>query len=381
MKLKTSDLKNALEYAGVVVPDRPVQPILSCVRISGIGNTVAAIFASNADLFLAQSIDAEDAGGFDMAIPYKTLYELSGKFGDEIELTVDKKKNAVIIRNAEGRVTETTIKCLDPKDFPDAPSDTPETQVKMPNDLFAKSIERAALSAETKGARPVLNTVAFLFRENCMFVVSSDSYRSSVVRPLTATGVPDVCYLVPVETANKIKNLAKKQDGQVDLSFSDKKIIVRWEGIELFAPLYADLKFPDIFSVLPTEDKLDKSIVMGLDDLRRAVDIAEVFAQKSYHVVSFALTNNGNLHVSGESAELGDSDDTIPAETKGKFDPFRLDARYVMDGLKLMRGDKLAIRANGSSPILRLDAPGDDSFQYYIARMVDTAKPAPESAQ
>jgi DNA polymerase III subunit beta len=157
----------------------------------------------------------------------------------------------------------------------------------------------------------------------------------------------------------------------VDLAVGESKFFVRTEGFELVSKL-VEGQFPNYEQVIPKSSPL--RLVVEREPLLAAIRRVAVVADDRTRPVKLTAST-GQLRLSAQSQELGEAEETLPADYQGDELTIGFNARYVLDALGPMDHPWTVIGVkDGLSPGVLLgasdkDAAPDDAYRCVIMPM------------
>ena len=105
--------------------------------------------------------------------------------------------------------------------------------------------------------------------------------------------------------------------------------------------------FPDYRSVIPTEESIKTRVVLDAATFASAVERASLIARTDqYNIVKLAFAQ-GLMRISSNSPEIGEAEETIPAEVTGDDAKIAFNASYLMDAVKSLDSDTLILSLQG----------------------------------
>lgn len=338
-------LRSKLETVQNGVPTKSVMPILRTVLLTcERGTETVTLKTTDLEIGITARFLARVEQSGSVALPFHKLMDCVSNLGDgDIVVSLDAKNNAVIL-TANGHTL--TIKGLETKDFPniDKPVETTRT-FSIPTAQLVNALTRTMFSAAPDEARAVLNSVLFHVENQKLTLVTFDVFRMSVVNSMDAA-TEDVNFLVKLSNAQKVVKIARGMDkeGLVTISISDAKAFFVWDTIEISAQL-VEGNFIDYRAALKNLNTHATDISVPRTSLKRALDIANVFAREHNDIVDFnADADKKRLEIVARSAESGESNGAIEAEIIGESLDFGLNGKYLEQFVSACTADELAMR-------------------------------------
>jgi hypothetical protein len=219
MKLKTERkaLSSALGIVSrVLAPQSSYQDISKHILASANGNGRLVLTATNLELTISASVEAEIENPGTVAIPGKRMTEWVKLMGKEtVSFSLD-EANSLSFRCG----SKATLKCLGPDIFPEIElKDTDGAE--MDAGLLKKAIRHVAFAASKGEMRPVLTGVLINLEGNKLSLSATDGYRLSVQNTELSQPVIDRMHvIVPAQALRELERILP-DEGQLKLYLSE----------------------------------------------------------------------------------------------------------------------------------------------------------------
>ena len=107
--------------------------------------------------------------------------------------------------------------------------------------------------------------------------------------------------------------------------------------------------FPDYRRVIPTEENIRTRVTLDAAVFASAVERASLIARTDqYNIVKLAF-EPGLMRISSNSPEIGEAEETIPAEVTGEDVTIAFNASYLMDAVKSLDSDAFVLSLQGAN--------------------------------
>lgn len=319
-------------------------PILSHVRISRDTMT-----ATDLDIEIKAKIPASTAKGA-VCLDHRVLSAIVGNLPRDtaISITTPEVGKGATLAFEGGLYTLSTLPA---SDFPDADAGKTVTTIKAPDDFLDK-LRFVSHFISTEETRYYLNGVCIAGGN----LVATDGHRLGYV----AAGFDvEAKPIIPRAAVAAILSIGKP----AQISFSDKAVTVDFPGIMLRSKLI-DGAYPDYRRVIPAI--ADGSPVMVVDAKRLVAAIKRVSATGYGHdkrYIDFAMSSDGRLAITCQTAFNGTARETIPAEISGVGAApfiFSTNGAYMRDMVTAHRGSaRLALRFIDEGAPIRVTSERD----------------------
>ncbi|MGZ8347051.1 MAG: DNA polymerase III subunit beta [Allosphingosinicella sp.] len=348
--IERATLLKGLGHVHSVVERRNTIPILSNVLIEAQEEGGLRLMATDLDLQINETIEANVTEPGATTIPAHTFFEIIRKMpeGSQIELIAAEGRMQV---NA-GRA-RFTLSTLPRDDFPIIAEGELPTRFELPAATLRQIVDKTRFAISTEETRYYLNGIYVHVSDDAQPVLkaaATDGHRLArvtVPRPEGAQGMPGV--IIPRKCVGELRKLLDEVDGTVQVSLSDSKIRFGLGNAVLTSKLI-DGTFPDYSRVIPTaNDKLLKLDPRGFEE---GVDRVSTIASERTRAVKMALDRD-KVTLSVTSPENGTAAEEVPAAYAAEGFEIGFNARYLLDILGQIEGDTVEVHlADAAAPTL-----------------------------
>lgn len=365
LSIERNTLLKALSHVQSVVERRNTIPILSNVELDADEGRLR-LTATDLDLAIVEEVPAnvDEAGG--TTVPAHTMHDIVRKLPAGAEIALSLAGERLILTAGRARFQ---LACLPREDFPTMATGDLPYRFDLAASALKHLIDRTRFAISMEETRYYLNGIYFHVSEDesaLLKAVATDGHRlarAQVPMPEGAAAMPGV--IVPRKTVLELRKLVEEYDGTIAVALSDTKIRFAFDSAVLTSKLI-DGTFPDYERVIPTGN--DKRLVVDCHTFAESVDrVATISSEKSRSVKLSLETDKLTLSVT--SPEHGTATEELPAEYEGEPMEIGFNARYLLDILEQIEGEKVEARLqNATSPTIMRD-PEDDSALYVLMPM------------
>jgi DNA polymerase-3 subunit beta len=352
---RREDLVAALTIVARAVSSRGSVQVLGGVVMQGHDGALQ-LAATDMELSLRTTIPAELDGDGIIVAPGKLLSDL---------VRLLPADTVVLLHRAADGTAELTsgsynsrLNIFAAEDFPRLPSvDIALHEVDAAS--LVATIDRVSRSASRDESRPVLTGILVRFEGESLVMAATDSYRLSVKETKLEKPGPELEAIIPARALTELTRLAAGAE-TVKLGVSDNHVVFGVGNVWL-TTRRIDGQFPNYKQLIPEtyEVELELPRTEFLDVVRRAA----VMAQRNTPLrLRFA---EGELTVSAQSQDVGETRETIPAPYQGEALEIGFNADFLREGLESVQADTVLLRLiNPLRPGL-ISSTGD-TFSYLI---------------
>ncbi len=363
-----ADLITELSLSQGVVEKKTTIPILSNVLLEAAGDRVT-LTATDLELGIRCSCPARVKKEGSGTVPARKLL-------DYTRLLPEGDINMKFLENHWANITsgrsKTRIAGMSRESFPELPQ-MPEPAAEIPVKALASMIARTAFAISMEESRFTLNGALLLIRPEGMTMVATDGHRLAFVQSGggdATTAEKPFRALIPKKAMAELVKLADQAPDDAKATFAgDDNHLFFQIGHRLLLTRKLTGNFPDYERVLPKEYSL--TATLQKEDIRSAIDRVSQFADERSRAIRVQFTN-GEVKVFASSMEMGESEESVPAEYQGPDLEIGFNAQYLLDFLRAIPQDHVAfeLKDQKSAGEMRPSAESvPDQYRYVVMPM------------
>lgn len=344
------------------VASRTTIPILIGIKIDATDEGVV-LTGSNSDISIQSFIPKEENDIELVNIVEKGSIVLQARFFSEVvrklpesivEITVeDQFKTLIRSGNAEF-----IIHGLDAEEYPRLPQIEEENRLSLPTDLLITLVKQTVFAVSQSETRPILTGVHWVFENNELIAVATDSHRLALKKATLQTGFLKTndgngeqqaySIVIPGKSLSElIKVLEDNTQEPIDIIVTDNQILFKAKHL-LFYSRLLEGKYPDTSKLIPTDSKT--KVKINAKDFLQAVDRASLLAREGKNnVVKFATLDQEILEISSYTPEVGKVVEKVKGlSVDGEEIKISFSAKYMIDALRAIDGSEVTIYFTGA---------------------------------
>ncbi|MEO8722864.1 MAG: DNA polymerase III subunit beta [Sphingobium sp.] len=348
--IERATLLKSLSHVQSVVERRNTIPILSNVLIEATTDGTIKLMATDLDLQIVDSMQAQVETAGSTTISAHTLFDIARKLPEGSQVSLQASDGKMLIAAGRARFNLST---LPRDDFPIIAEGDLPTSFELPAETLKSIIDKTRFAISTEETRYYLNGIFFHVSEDPQPVLkaaATDGHRlarMTVARPDGAEGMPDI--IIPRKCIAELRKLLDEVDGSVDISLSASKIRFGIGNAILTSKLI-DGTFPDYSRVIPTAN--DKLLRIDPRSFEEGVDRVATIATEKTRAVKMALDKD-KITLSVTSPENGTAAEEVPGDYSADSFEIGFNARYLLDILGQVGGDVVELHlADAAAPTL-----------------------------
>ncbi|QNM82161.1 DNA polymerase III subunit beta [Sphingomonas sabuli] len=357
--IERATLLKSLGHVQSVVERRNTIPILSNVLIEAGEDNSLRLMATDLDLQVDESVQANVGQPGATTVPAHTLFDIVRKLpeGSQVELNVADGK--MLLSAGRSRFHLST---LPRDDFPVISEGELPTRFELPAATLRQIIDKTRFAISSEETRYYLMGIFLHVADDQLKAAATDGHRLARVvlaKPDGADGMPDI--IIPRKCVAELRKLLEEVEGTVEISMSPTKIRFGLGSAVLTSKLI-DGTFPDYNRVIPTGN--DKLLKLDPKTFASGVDRVSTIASEKTRAVKMSVDRD-KVTLSVTSPESGTATEELPADYGSDGLEIGFNARYLLDILGEIEGDTVEVHlADAAAPTLLRES--DKSNALYV---------------
>jgi len=396
MKLVCSqnDLNTNLSLVSRAVPSKPTHPVLGNVLVSADTETQqVTLTAFDLSLGIQTSFAAQVEASGKFTIPAKLLNDIVSRLPDgEITLEDEQEDAAsetesdslrdsfasriiVTLTSASGRYQ---VRGMSAGEFPELPQVEAGGAVHLPAEALVEGLRGTLFATSSDETKQVLTGVHLTMQQDTLEFAATDGHRLAVVQTTnqSPTDADSVSPTTPEElTSEKPEKPADNASGlevtlparalrelermlgmrqstdTVTLHFEQGQIVFQG-GDHRLTSRTLEGQYPAYRQLIPRQ--FQRQMTIDRRQLLSAVERIAVLADQKNNIVKFSIDNvNQQLSISVEAKDVGNGQESMPAQISGESLDIAFNVKYLIDGLKALSTSDIQMQMNaGNSPVI-----------------------------
>jgi DNA polymerase-3 subunit beta len=360
--IERATLLKSLSHVQSVVERRNTIPILSNVLIEARDDGSIRLMATDLDLQVDESIQANVSTAGATTVSAHTLFDIVRKLPEGSQVEINAAEGKMQLSAGRARFNLST---LPRDDFPVIAEGDLPTKFELPAATLRQIIDKTRFAISTEETRYYLMGIFLHLADDQLKAAATDGHRLArvtVPKPDGADGMPDV--IVPRKCVAELRKLLEELEGTVEVSMSPTKIRFGLGSAVLTSKLI-DGTFPDYNRVIPTGN--DKLLKLDPKSFAQGVDRVSTIASEKTRAVKMNVDRD-KVTLSVTSPESGTATEEIAADYGSEGIEIGFNARYLLDILGEIDGDTVEghladaaaptlLRENDKSPALYVLMP------------------------
>lgn len=236
---------------------------------------------------------------------------------------------------------ETTIKGVNPEDFPIIPQVSDEEKIEVQIKSFCKSLSSVVDIASLSSTKPEISGVYFIFQKNLITMAATDSFRLGEKKiyldsPLNNIS-KDYSLILPQKAAKEIINIFGEKEGVLTIYFSPNQILFETSLSEVSHPqiqLTSRLiegDYPNYQEIIPK--RYDTRIIFSLEEFINQIKLASLFSGKINEIKLKIDSSKNQINFFSQNPDVGEYQSFLIGKVEGKPCEISFNYRFLLDGL------------------------------------------------
>ncbi len=358
-----AELSAALALVGRAVSTRPSHPVLANVLLTAdAGTGRLSLTGFDLSLGIQTSIPAAVENSGAITLPARLFSEIVSRLPavSPITLSVLEEAEQAEITSLSGSYRVGTMPAAD---YPELPL----AQAGEPVELDAADLIRglrATLFASSGDEAKQLLTGVHLVLGAATECAATDGHRLAVLEMNSNGDAASTAITVPARSLRELERLLSSHASNEPLSmYVDRGQIVFVWGDQVITSRSLDGTYPSYRQLIPAS--FNRAITLNRKGLVAALERVAVVADQHNNVVKLSADpKRGELRITADAQDVGSGSEALAAEIKGEAIDVAFNVRYLVDGLKAMTTEEVALQAN--APTTPVVLTGDEGFTYLV---------------
>ena len=393
-----SELSSSLQLVSRAVASRPTHPVLANVLLTADAGTGSiSLTGFDLNLGIQTSIPATVTTSGEITLPARLFGEIVSRLSSDSPITLSCAPDSeqVELTSQSGSFQ---MRGMPAEDFPDLPLEQSGNPIRLQADALVKGLRATLFASSGDEAKQLLTGVHLQLHGNTLECAATDGHRLAVLQLENAaaskgadqastdrqgmdgqgldsqavdqeTAAQDeepFAVTVPARSLRELERLLSARHSDEPLSlFSDRgQVVVHWAD-QLLTSRTLDGIYPNYRQLIPAS--FTRRIVVERRPLLAALERVAVLADQQNNVVKISVEAElGKLLIQADGGDVGSGSEAVAAEISGDDLQIAFNVRYLLDGLKAMTGDQLAMSCNAPTTPVVLTPIDESRFTYLV---------------
>ena len=270
---------------------------------------------------------------------------------------------------------QTSLKGLNPEDFPIIPQITGGEHVLVDSRSFCQGLNQIADIAIPSAAKPEISGIFFVFQKDFIKMAATDSFRlgektfyPNLKTPNTLS--KEYTLILPQKAAKEIINVFGEKEGDLRVCFSPNQVLFEFpmaetphSQIQLTSRLIEG-EYPNYQEIIPK--KYETQVIFQRNEFLNQIKSAALFGGKINEVKLKIDPRKEKVELFSQSPDLGEYHSHLAGKVKGKELEISFNHRFLADGLSSIKSSEVIFEVTGSEGPGVLKPAGDPNYLYVV---------------
>lgn len=345
-----------LQVVARAVPTKSPIPALEGILLQSDGNTMT-ITASNMEMGIRTSFPVAHAEPGSVVVPAK-IVEIARRLPSEsVHLTVNPENHLSEIKSGNSEFTLYGLPGEDYPTFPGKDREAPLCSLALDTADLRRVLRQTLFAVSHDEGKAAFTGIHFSLKGNTLYLSSSDTFRLAHTSCQVTNKAGQECqFLVPGKVLQEIARVFADKEGIVQLDLVKNQLLLACGNTEIYSRLL-DESYPEVERVIPREFVSRATVETAL--FQNIVERALLLAEGSNHIIR--LSFGDNCVVFRAASKFGKIQEQMPLVMEGEDMELALNARFLLDMLRICEGDKCHLFFTGQNrPCIMKDDQHED---------------------
>ncbi|MFC5601654.1 DNA polymerase III subunit beta [Sporosarcina koreensis] len=333
------------------ISQKVANPILTGVKMD-VNEKGLTMTGSDSDITICTFIPVEQDGEQIIRVIESGSIILQAKVFSEIVRKLPTNDVTIEVENMQTHIqsgkSEFHLIGSNSDEYPVLPNVKDEYRFSLPSDLMKSIIKETVFAVSQQETRPILTGVHWETDEEKLVCVATDSHRLAR-REIVPEMMPESPFsvVIPGKSLQELNKILEDNSDVVEIVIADQQVLFKSRNV-LFYSRLLEGNYPDTSRLIPSEYKT--TVQVNGRKLLQAIDRASLLAREDRNnIVRFSAEGGNVIEVSSNSPEIGKVEELIEAiDVNGEDLKISFSAKYMMDALKAIEGQDIAIHFTGA---------------------------------
>ena len=333
------------------ISQKGANPILTGVKMD-VNEKGLTMTGSDSDITICTFIPVEQDGEQIIRVIEPGSIILQAKVFSEIVRKLPTNDVIIEVENMQTHIqsgkSEFHLIGSNSDEYPVLPNVKDEYRFSLPSDLMKSIIKETVFAVSQQETRPILTGVHWETDEEKLVCVATDSHRLAR-REIVPEMMPESPFsvVIPGKSLQELNKILPDNTDLVEIVIADQQVLFKSRNV-LFYSRLLEGNYPDTSRLIPSEYKT--TVQVNGRKLLQAIDRASLLAREDRNnIVRFSAEGGNTIEVSSNSPEIGKVEELIEAiDVNGEDLKISFSAKYMMDALKAIEGQDIAIHFTGA---------------------------------
>ncbi|MGX7060102.1 DNA polymerase III subunit beta [Vagococcus humatus] len=257
---------------------------------------------------------------------------------------------------------EFLVKGIDADNYPHLPVVEATNQLKIPINVLKSIISETSFAVSLHESRPILTGVHFVFSNNELLAVATDSHRLSQRIIGVMNSEEDFDIIIPGKSLLELSRSFKENEEMVEISIMENQVLFKTPSMSFYSRLLEG-KYPDTNRLIPTS--FNTRIEFNVPTFLAAIERASLLSHEGRNNIVKLRIDENEVMIHSNSPEIGNVQEELDYKSvSGNPLEIAFNPDYMKDALKAFGNIEIAL--NFIEPLRPFTIVPIDSDEQFI---------------
>ena len=359
------NLKNGLNIVEKATGKNLTLPILNNVLIETKENFVNFTCTDLEIAIISKNLAKIDKEGKIVA-PTKLLSSFISLLPNKkIKFSLENKNLFVECENFKSQ-----IQTYNPEDFPIIPEVKTDEFIEIENKTFCQGVSQVVEVTSSSQIKPELSGVYFLFSNNLLKMVGTDSFRLAEKKIKLENKISkEFSFILPSKTTRELISILGDKNGKIKIFPSPNLVSFDFSPKEIsfstkITSKLIEGEYPNYQEIIPKKCKT--KIILKREDFLNHIKTASLFSGRINEIKLLVQPKENKVSIFAKAPEVGESKSSLFGKIEGEKLETSFNYKFLVDGLLNIKSSEVIFElSNGEEPSV-LKPVGDLNYIYIL---------------
>lgn len=355
------ELGEAINSVIKAVAVKTQTPILSGVYLKAQGSALE-FEANNLELGIRTKIPVNTEVPGEIVVSGKYLQEISRKLTGDI-VGIDYDDEAKVVSIVSDSISFKLL-AMPVEDWVHIKEPEVEVSFEIPASTLKNLIRKTVYACSSDESRPMFTGCLLQIDGADLTMVGTNTHRIAIMRENIVDNLGSMKFIIPSKALNELARLADESNNNTvlircsskDIDFTFDNVYIKTRRLE------GD--FPSFEKVIPREPTVIARL--DTDEFLSVIDRVGLIAKETDYKTIRCVFKDGELHLSSTSPEIGNAEESLPAQIEGGEMDISFNINYLSEALKVIDTKVCVIKLSGRLKPADIREADSDDFIYIV---------------
>ena len=356
-----NELVQAIQIVSKAIASKPQTPILSGIYFEAEGDQLE-LHATDNEIGIISVIPASVEQTGKLVLSGRYMQDVIRRLpGENVTISQEIGENTTKIKSGASNFTFLSMPA---NEFPTVKRLEEGIHFRIQDNVLRDIVKKTVFACSTDEARPVFTGCQLEINGETLTMAATNTHRLSVKKEVVADLSGDLRIIIPSKLLNELlRALNSDMPTEIDVRCSSNQASFHFDNVVLMSRLIEG-QFPNYESVIPKS--FDTTITLDTEAFLDAVGRVSLISRAAdYNIIRLDFAN-GNVHISSNSPDIGNADETVAADISGPDVNIAFNAKYVTDVLKNIDSKTFRFLMNKSLQPAAIREEDNPTFVYIV---------------